>query len=414
VGILNSASPTDAPRGAREAEIEYLRTAVEVTNTLLTAISAPEPERALTARLSALIQGTAIIYDIEGTVIASTGEAPARLIWNEVAGTHRNDLETNIGRWSVHSRRVTLRDGNHVIALAARSADMIERRGALLLDTAERLFTALDGIAYGASLRNRLDNEQLLGALHDGVLSAREDRFWSRLAQFSFPSYSPVRCLEVAPFSGASASEAQVDDVYSRARSAQVPLLIMLRRTSVDAPATMSALVPASAQAEHWIDQMATGRLVGTSEPFASLTQVPAAVREAEAALRMGLGWAGVVAQPRTLGAIRTDRMSLSAWLLSHVNQRQLADHITRTLAPLQGTTLLETLVTYLASGQNIARTAQVLYIHANTVRYRLARVEEAIGAPITSATALADLVLALLPELVGRVDALGRTERPG
>ena len=96
--------------------------------------------RALASRIGILCRGAAIIYDFEGTVIASTGEAPTQLIWNEVAATNLREL---------------------------------------LLDTSERLLGALYGIQHGATLRDRRDNEQLLASLHDGILASREHRFWA-------------------------------------------------------------------------------------------------------------------------------------------------------------------------------------------------------------------------------------------
>ena len=54
-------------------------------------------------------------------------------------------------------------------------------------------------------------------------------------------------------------------------------------------------------------------------------------------------------------------------------------------LEPLQQTALLDTLITYLAAEQNIAHAADALFVHPNTVRYRLSRIEQILGAPIGS-----------------------------
>ena len=141
----------------------------------------------------------ALIYDFEGNVIASTGEAPAQLIWNEVSATSRQELSLEIGRWHVRTRRVALRDGVHVLAIASRGGETLDSIGELLLDTSERLLGAVFGIQHGATLRDRRDNEQLLASLHDGILPSREHRFWARLSQFRFPAYTQLRALEFAP-----------------------------------------------------------------------------------------------------------------------------------------------------------------------------------------------------------------------
>jgi hypothetical protein len=307
---------------------------------------------------------------------------------------------------------VSLRDGIHVLAIASRGSETLDQIGELLLDTSERLLGAVYGIQHGATLRDRRDNEQLLASLQDGILPSREHRFWARLGQFRFPAYTQLRAVEFAPIGSDSANEADVTTLLTRARAADVPMLITLRRTDVDAPATVSALVQDTQTAEEWIDSAARGMLVGVSAPFSALAQVPASVREAETALGIGRSWASVVSKPEQLGPVRIDRIDLTTWLLSHVDQRPLQNHIEQVLAPLRKTSLLDTLVTYLAAEQNIGLTAEALFVHPNTVRYRLSRIEETLGTPIGSAPAIANLVLALYPQILGRGEELRQQHR--
>ncbi|RGE21991.1 CdaR family transcriptional regulator [Leucobacter sp. wl10] len=385
-----------------QAEVERLRTTLEITNTLLAAVSSPDPVHALVSRIGTVCRGAAVIYDFEGSVIASTGEAPTQLIWNEIAATNRGELDIRIGRWRVVTRRVALRDGIHVIAAASRGGERLERIGELLLDTSERLLGALHGIQYGATLRDRRDNEQLIATLHDGILPSREHRFWTRIAQFGFPAYAPVRALELVPLGEASAGEAHVAHLVGRARSDDVPLLIMLHRADADSPAVIAALVPDSAASGRWIDAMSERYLVGASGTFTALAQTPDGAREAETALGIGRQWARATEHPERLGPIRIDRIDLSTWLLSHVDPRQLQERIARTLDPIGSPLLRETLIAFLAAEQNVARTAEALFVHPNTIRYRLSRIEEAIGMPVASAMAMSNFVLALYPALVG------------
>lgn len=392
-----------------EARIEQLQTTLDITNNLLGAVSSVDPVRTLASRIGILCRGTAIVYDFEGNVIVSSGEAPARLIWNEVSSTNRQELALEIGRWNVLTRRVALRDGIHVLAIASRGSQTLEKIGELLLDTAERLLGAVYGIQHGATLRDRRDNEQLLASLQDGILPSREHRFWSRLGQFRFPAYTVLRVIEFAPLGSESANESHVTTLLASARADDVPLLITLRRADIDAPATVSALVHDTPASDMWIDAQARRALIGVSAPFSALAQVPASVREAETALGIGRSWASVMSKPEQIGAIRIDRIDLTTWLLSHVDQRRLQQHIEQILEPLRQSTLLDTLITYLAAEQNIGRTATALFVHTNTVRYRLSRIEEILESPIGSATTVSNLVLALYPQIIGRTDELRR-----
>lgn len=393
-------SSVSGDKGA-DLEAKRLRVTLDITNALLTAVSSPDPVHALASRMGSICHGASIIYAAEGEILASAGGAPSQLIWNEVAGSHQSELALEIGRWHVMTRRVSLQAGIHVIAIASRSLELLSEIGGVLLDTSERLLGALHGIQYGATLRDRRDNEQLLAGLHDGILPSREHRFWNRIAQFGFPAYAPVRVVELAPIGGGAGAESDVTRLISRARSDDIPLLIMLSRTDMDSPATVSAILPATNPANRWLELMAEHYLVGASAPFSELVQVPASVREAETALGIARTWASVAERSEILRPVLIDEIDLATWLLSHVDQQQLRARISTTLAPVNTEPLRETLITYLANHQNVARTAEALFVHQNTVRYRLGSIEKAIGSSLDSAPALTNLVLALYTELV-------------
>jgi DNA-binding PucR family transcriptional regulator len=62
-----------------------------------------------------------------------------------------------------------------------------------------------------------------------------------------------------------------------------------------------------------------------------------------------------------------------------------LLDRIYRPLS-LNSPELLETLATYLDTGRSLEATARELFVHPNTVRYRLKRISEIIGWDATGA----------------------------
>ena len=49
------------------------------------------------------------------------------------------------------------------------------------------------------------------------------------------------------------------------------------------------------------------------------------------------------------------------------------------------GTALVETVTTYLEQGFSLEAAARLLFVHPNTVRYRLRRVSELTGLPATT-----------------------------
>nr|WP_275901968.1 helix-turn-helix domain-containing protein [Brevibacterium zhoupengii] len=54
------------------------------------------------------------------------------------------------------------------------------------------------------------------------------------------------------------------------------------------------------------------------------------------------------------------------------------------------------TLTTFVDCGANIAEAARHLQVHENTVRYRLAQIENILGSRLSEPKAMADVVIAL------------------
>ena len=151
---------------------------------------------------------------------------------------------------------------------------------------------------------------------------------------------------------------------------------------------------PAAAVAEAFAEgPVVIGPVVG------SLTEAKISADAAHSGLRAVHGW---VDAPRPVHA---DDLLPERALAGDASARQaLLDHVHRPLAEA-GATVLETLEAYLAQGSSIEATARALFVHPNTVRYRLKHVAEATGLSPADARDSYVLRLALT---VGRLDARG------
>lgn len=117
------------------------------------------------------------------------------------------------------------------------------------------------------------------------------------------------------------------------------------------------------------------------------------AVREARAALRLARSRGGLVG-PEQL-------VNLEA-LLEQQPAERLAPFIEQLLAPIiradedgRGD-LIETLTTFIAADRHLQATADRLFVHVNTVRHRLGRIQELSGRDPFSLSGIADLRIAL------------------
>jgi DNA-binding PucR family transcriptional regulator len=70
---------------------------------------------------------------------------------------------------------------------------------------------------------------------------------------------------------------------------------------------------------------------------------------------------------------------------------------------------VLETLETYLSQGSSIEGTARALFVHPNTVRYRLKRVSEVIGWDATGPREALILQTALILGSIGAAEQVRR-----
>jgi sugar diacid utilization regulator len=126
---------------------------------------------------------------------------------------------------------------------------------------------------------------------------------------------------------------------------------------------------PAAAVAEAFAEgPVVIGPVVG------SLTEARVSADAAHSALRVAHGWPEA---PRPVNA--DDLLPERALAGDDASRRALVDHVHRPLAE-SGSAALETLEAYFAQGASIEGTARALFVHPNTVRYRLKRVLDVTG----------------------------------
>ena len=220
-----------------------------------------------------------------------------------------------------------------------------------------------------------------------------------------------MRAIDASAPLGEGVTEKLVDELLGSARSAGVPLLITIRKLDQDQPPTINALVPATTEADRWLSRASQRLIVGASSPFSSLSETPSAFREAEVALNIARSRARFVEHGESGTArlmVKLDEVDVTTWALAHVDGKQLEQRIEAVLQQFDEEDVLRnTLVTYLAVNQNVAATAAAMFVHANTVRYRLQKIEETYGEPITSAAFIANVYLCLQDEILGRTHEL-------
>jgi sugar diacid utilization regulator len=133
-------------------------------------------------------------------------------------------------------------------------------------------------------------------------------------------------------------------------------------------------------------------RAIGMSSVQSGLERTAHAYAEAQAALERVRGAGGVVALPvlsafdcLTLFGRETARGRIPANIRQFVAE-DLAD----------GRVLTSTLLEYVASDFNAKLTAERLFVHPNTARYRLGKIEERTGCNLRCVSDVLDLLIAV------------------
>jgi hypothetical protein len=257
-------------------------------------------------------------------------------------------------------------------------------REAILLYSREIAFAAADVYARAAEARGLWD-ARLEALVVDSILSGEYDNeLPSRIAALGWNGHGEV-CVLV----GTAPKMLDVDQLRRTARHLDADVLIGVQGSRLvlvigrasprgddpDVPAPM----PFLAIAEHLEPGFGPGHLVlGHEVP--TLVDASKSAKAALAGFAVARSWRNA---PRP--TLADDLLPERAFAGDPLARSTLINKIYR---PLQAhsTDLLATLWCYLDNGRSLEATARELFVHPNTVRYRLKRVSDVIGWDATGA----------------------------
>ncbi|MGP3536614.1 PucR family transcriptional regulator [Microbacterium sp. RD1] len=285
-------------------------------------------------------------------------------------------------------------------------------REAILLYSREVAFAAADVYARAAEARGLWD-ARLEALVVDSILTGEADEeLPSRIAALGWHGHG-----EVAVLVGTTPPQLDVDQLRRTARKLGVDVLIGVQGTRLVLVVGRAQARGEDAGPELPFPEIArrlepgfgTGHLVlGPAVP--ALVDASQSARAALAGFAVARAWRGA---PRPVDA--DDLLPERALAGDPLAKHTLVERIYR---PLQAhsTDLVTTLWSYLDNGRSLEATARELFVHPNTVRYRLKRVSEVIGWDATGPREALILQTALILGAIGtdatrrRPPALRRT----
>ncbi len=240
-----------------------------------------------------------------------------------------------------------------------------ELREAVLRYTREIAFATAQVYARTAEARGAWD-ARLEALVVDSLVRGEVDQGMQSWASALNWSFTPVTVI--VGMAGSADPESLIDEFRALARRARLDLLAGVhgRRLLLVVGGGGDPLEAA----RHFAGRFGPGPVVvGPSVP--DLQSAVTSAAAALAGLRAAGGWPDAP-RPVLAGDLLPERAldgdeSARASLIAEVYEPLLSG----------GTSLLDTVVTYLEQGTSLERTARLLFVHPNTVRYRLRRVTE-------------------------------------
>ena len=277
-------------------------------------------------------------------------------------------------------------------------------REAILLYSREIAFAAADVYARAAEARGLWD-ARLEALVVDSILSGEYDtELPSRIAALGWNGHGEV-CVLV----GTAPRILDVDQLRRTARHLDADVLIGVqgnrlvlvigRATPVAEDAEAAASMPFIDIATQLEPGFGPGHLVLGHE-VATLVEASKSAKAALAGFAVARAWRNA---PRP--TLADDLLPERAFAGDPLARATLINRIYR---PLQAhsTELLGTLWCYLDTGRSLEATARELFVHPNTVRYRLKRIREVIGWDATGAREALILQAALIVGAIAEPDA--------
>jgi len=401
---------TKLSRLSQPPSVAELRRLTSLQRSFSQALEHPQAIDELLRRLQRQTNAVCLVIDGQGRVRESIGSLPLSLFLEQIRKTEASTQHVSVEGWEGHAIRLKGPEPTHQrgigwLVVAARRGDFPNSQEtaamhivATLVETAHRMQIASQ--QQENAIRASVFDEAL-------VLSSKPDspELASRLGALGFDFKASLRVVV--------ASTGSQPRPASRAslRQLQEPLKLALEEadtayliTSRDSTAIY--LVQANAETITRllrINQDSMRPLIfGIGREINGIGDISSSYADALIAIRTIR--AGRHDEPR----MAFEQFDFATRVFASVGLERMVEASRAFLAPLlEREPMLEALRRYFEHAQNTNATADALGIHHNTLRYRLAKVEELLEIKLTHPAAIASLFLAIMS--LDLVDLQGR-----
>ncbi len=358
----------------------------------------------LIQRLARLVGAPAAIVRCDGTLAIASATLPVTTLYREFADKSGALAELHTAGWHGLAAEIKGQPSPGWVVVASRNDTFPDQFAKSAVDIAAPLISALQQLDTQAQRQDRA----IRSAVLDNILSLRpgDDHYivGSRASALGVDLSQAARVIVVhkdAPSDQVKRS-IKTEDWFERLQrhieeTTSTHLLTTRGRDAV-------ALVQGMAQdCVHLLEELQTQEptlIIGVGRQIRHFARVGESYHDAQLAVQH------VRRAPEGPRLINYDDFDLSSLLLADVGTDRVTPWAHDILKPLAANaTLIETLEAYFAHDFDIMKTAASMHLHHNTLRYRLGRIETALGQSLRNPATVSSLHLALV--------AVSATPRP-
>jgi PucR family transcriptional regulator, purine catabolism regulatory protein len=358
---------------------------------LMDALEEDDPRAAIIDRLAEFVAATVTLFAADGSVIAASGPAPGEAIWREITARPAALVQFE------HDGRETVaiplgREANEVSWLAVSSSrtQPIARVARAAARATAPMLAALARLQNMAEVQERAIRGAVLNALLGDGDEPDHGSLAARAASLGIDGSTPASVVLVSPGPRPDPSaEPALRAILEAALGDRG--LSFLTSTRKNGCVLLVQASPADIQAA--IGEALAGHpdaVAGVGRPVAALGDIPESLRDAEIALER----TGADPGRRMLAFQDFDLATLVATEVATGRLTPMVEDLIGTLHANEG--FFDTVVAYFEHDLDVRRTAEALHLHHNSVRYRLARVEDRLGRSLKDPATIASIYIAL------------------
>jgi purine catabolism regulator len=358
------------------------------------ALREPEPERAVIERLARFLDAGVAVLAPSGAPEQAVGKVPLAAIWEFIEHRAPKLVEADVGGWHVVAAPLASQAAEppRWLLVASRSSGFGHTLARSAVETTAPLMAAMERLREVV----RTQKEAVKGALLDESLDSEDARdlpaLAARAAAFDVDLAQPARIVVLRACEGEavdlSVLRHQLEEALAQVRARQLltqrdgALVALVQGVQEELRGLLEELLAAQ-----------PGAAAGVGRPFERLDVARHSHRDAELAVRD----AARRTAPRILAF---EDFDLGTLLVSEAQAAWLGPKVDELMAQVRANpSLYETLKCWFEHDLDIAAAAAALHLHPNSLRYRLARIEELLGRPLKRPSTIAELHIALLAE---------------